>query len=122
MKRTAPLIMKTKLEQKETLQTLSSLKTVTQSIEHDLRRIRQTQTQIETDLKKITTHDGPTTVHQIGNNYFHRKRKHEMLIAIIKERQQLEKKHKTHIEKLNSMKCCLADTTKRLQYLNEKQI
>jgi hypothetical protein len=115
------LIMKTKLEQKDALQKLSSLKSITDSIEHDLQRIRQTQSQIEIDLKKISTIDGPTTVHQIGNNYFYKKRKHQMLCAVIQERQKLENLHRQHMEKLNSMRTLVAQTTKRLGHLTDKQ-
>jgi hypothetical protein len=120
MKRMGTLIMKTKLDQKEALQTLSSLKNITHAIETDLKRVRQTQTEIEIDLKKISTLEGPVTVHQIGNNYFCKKRKHQMLSAVIKERQKLEQLHKQHLEKLNSAQTLLAQTTKRLGHLSEK--
>ncbi|MBN2528172.1 MAG: hypothetical protein JXR76_17400 [Deltaproteobacteria bacterium] len=112
--------MKTKLDQKEALQNLSSLKTITRAIESDLQRIRQTQTEIEIDIKKISTLEGPVTVHQIGNNYFYKKRKHQMLSAVIQERQKLEQLHRHHLEQLNSAQTMLAQVTKRLGHLNEK--
>lgn len=113
--------MKTKLEQKDALQKLSSLKNITESIETDLQRIRQTQSQIEIDLKKISSVEGPATVHQIGNNYFYKKRKHQMLCAVIQERQKLEKLHSQHMEKLNSIKNMVAQATRRLGHLTDKQ-
>ena len=114
------LIIKTKLEQKEALQTFSSLKNTTLSIENDLKRVRQTQTEIEIDLKKIATPEEPVTVHQIGNNYFYKKRKRQMLSAVIQERKKLEQLHQQHLDKLNSLKTVLAQTTRRLGILNDK--
>ena len=113
--------MKTMLEQKDAVQKLTSLKNITESIESDLQRIRQTQSQIEVDLKKISTIDGPATVHQIGNNYFYKKRKHQMLCAVIQERQKLELLHSQHMEKLNSIKNLVAQTTRRLSHMADKQ-
>ncbi|MBN2341695.1 MAG: hypothetical protein JXR45_09405 [Deltaproteobacteria bacterium] len=108
------------MEQKDALQQLSSLKHTTATLEDDLNRVRQTQTEIEIDLARISQIEGPATVHQIGDNYFCRKRKHQMLSAVIKERQKLEKLYTQHLEKLNSMKDLLANATRRLNRLADK--
>ena len=115
-------MMKTKLEQRDAVQELLSLKNIAQSIETDLHRVRQTQQQIETDLKEIAVIDGPATVHQIGNNYFYKKRKHQMLCAVIQERQNLEQLQQRHMEKLNAVKLSLTQTTKKLNVLSEKKL
>ncbi|MBN2715572.1 MAG: hypothetical protein JXX14_06930 [Deltaproteobacteria bacterium] len=112
---------KTRLEQKEALQKLTSLKDIAASIESDLQRVRQTQTEIEIDLQQIATIEGPATVHQIGNNYFYKKRKHQLLCAVIQERQELERLHQLQIEKLNSVKNVLAQATRRLGHLSDRQ-
>lgn len=120
MKRMTSMIVKTKMEQREVIKKLSSLKNLTTSIENDLNRIRQTQTEIEIDLERISRVEGPATVHQIGDNYFWRKRKHQLLNAVIQERKKLEKLHQIHMEKVNSMKSVLTSTTKLLGRLNDK--
>ena len=120
MKRPGTLITKNKVEQKETVQQLSSLREATRCIERDLDRVRRTQLEIEVDLKNISQPTGPVTVHQIGNNYFYKKRKHQMLSAVIKERQKLETLHRHHMDRLNSLKKALAQTTKTIGHLTDK--
>ena len=112
--------MKTKLEQRDAVQKLLSLKDTAQSIETDLQRVRQTQQQIEIDLQKIAVIEGPATVHQIGNNYFYKKRKHQILCAVILERQKLEQLHQHHMDKLNAVKTRLAQATKKLNLLGDR--